>query len=328
MSSRRNFLKQGSTLGLAGIVAPSLLSSTEASANMIANKNTIETPYPQQSKWADGSRMVITLSMQFEAGGQPENAGSPFPQDMKSGFKDYPAETWYQYGYKEGIPRLLDLWDKYNYKVTSFMVGSAVEKHPQLAKEIVQRGHEAAAHGMDWKPVYDLPYADEKKFILDGVNAIKKATGVTPTGHNANWFRRGENTLKILQELGFNYHIDDVSRDEPFIIKVNNKDFAVVPYTLRCNDIVLVEGKNFSSDQFLNQLKMEFDQLYSESATKRRMMPISFHDRIGGSPQIVQAAKEFFNYVAKHKGVSFKRKDEIAEMTLADKTSIRDEAQK
>jgi len=27
------------------------------------------------------------------------------------------------------------------------MVGQAVEKHPELAKEIVQRGHEAAGHG-------------------------------------------------------------------------------------------------------------------------------------------------------------------------------------
>jgi hypothetical protein len=29
--------------------------------------------------------------------------------------------------------------------------------------------------------------------------------------------RNSPNTLEILQELGFLYHIDDVSRDEPFI---------------------------------------------------------------------------------------------------------------
>jgi hypothetical protein len=40
------------------------------------------------------------------------------------------------------------------------------------------------------------------------------------------------------------YHIDDVSRDEPFIAPVNGKDFVVVPYTLRNNDIVLIEGRN------------------------------------------------------------------------------------
>lgn len=81
---------------------------------------------------------------------------------MQKGFVDLPGETWYQYGYKEGIPRMLDNWDKFGIKVTSHMVGSAVLKNPALAKEIVERGHEAAAHGMDWTTEYSMPYEDEK----------------------------------------------------------------------------------------------------------------------------------------------------------------------
>jgi peptidoglycan/xylan/chitin deacetylase (PgdA/CDA1 family) len=243
---------------------------------------------------------------------------------MEKGYVDLPAATWYQYGYKEGIPRMLDNWDKLGIKVTSHMVGSAVLKNPQLAKEIIERGHEAAAHGMNWSSQYNLSYDAEKKFIQDGVDAIKKVTGATAIGYNANWLRRGENTLKILQELGFKYHIDDLSRDEPFIVQVNNKDFAVVPYTLRNNDILLIEGKNFSADQFFNQVKLEFDQLYAESEFKRRQMSISFHDRIGGTPQMVQVTKNLIEYMQQHKGVTFKRKDEIAEMTLNDRTSIRE----
>lgn len=141
-----------------------------------------------------------------------------------------------------------------------------------------------------------------------------------PVGYNANWLRRGENTLKILQELGFKYHIDDLSRDEPFVIQVNQKDFAVVPYTLRCNDILLIEGKNFSIDQFVSQVKAEFDQLYAEIEFKRRQLSISFHDRIGGTPQMVKATHDLVKYIQNHKGVSFKRKDEIAELALQDKT--------
>jgi hypothetical protein len=47
----------------------------------------------------------------------------------------------------EGVPRLLDLMDKHQVKLSSFMIGQAVEKAPDLAREIVRRGHEAAAHG-------------------------------------------------------------------------------------------------------------------------------------------------------------------------------------
>jgi peptidoglycan/xylan/chitin deacetylase (PgdA/CDA1 family) len=308
-------MKQGGLLGLAGLVGSSLTAS--AQENKTTNNN-------NTSKWADGSRLAISVSMQFEAGGQPDNAESPFPQNMQKGFIDLPGATWFQYGYKEGIPRMLDNWDKLGIKVTSHMVGSAVLKNPALAKEIVDRGHEAAAHGMNWATEYTMPYEQEKQFIKDGADAIKKVTGFTPVGYNANWLRRGENTLKILQELGFVYHIDDLSRDEPFIIPVNQKDFVVIPYTIRNNDIVLIEGKNFSTDQFLSQVKMDFDQLYAEAEFKRRQMSISFHDRIGGTPQMVKAATELIKYIQQHKGVSFKRKDEIARMAIADKTTIRE----
>lgn len=292
--------------------------------NNFLTDNEMDNLKNEKSKWGDGSRLVVSISMQFEAGGQPDNAESPFPQNLEKGYIDLPAATWYQYGYKEGIPRMLDNWDDLGIKVTSHMVGSAVLKNPQLAKEIVKRGHEVAAHGMNWSSQYNLSYDDEKKFIQDGVDVIKSITGATAVGYNANWLRRGEHTLKILQELGFKYHIDDLSRDEPFVIQVNNKDFAVVPYTLRNNDILLIEGKNFSVDQFFNQVKFEFEQLYAESEFKRRQLSISFHDRIGGTPQMVKATKDLIKYMQQHEGVVFKRKDEIATLTLNDKASIRE----
>jgi peptidoglycan/xylan/chitin deacetylase (PgdA/CDA1 family) len=314
MNNRRIFIKQAGLIGMA-----SVLPFNSLLANHKKNKMT-----DTKTRWSDGSRLVVSVSMQFEAGGQPANSESPFPQNLEKGFIDLPAATWYQYGYKEGIPRMLDNWDELGIKVTSHMVGTAVLKNPQLAKEIVARGHEAAAHGMNWSTQYNLSYEAEKKFIKDGADAIKNVTGATPVGYNANWLRRGENTLKILQELGFKYHIDDLSRDEPFLIQVNNKDFAVVPYTLRNNDILLIEGKNFSAEQFFNQVKLEFDQLYAESEFKRRQLSISFHDRIGGTPQMVKVAKDLIQYIQRHEGVSFKRKDEIATLALNDKTSIRE----
>jgi peptidoglycan/xylan/chitin deacetylase (PgdA/CDA1 family) len=318
MKDRRTFLKQASLVGLAGLLPTSTLLAGDLEANAQTHEGV------SAAKWADGSRLVVSVSMQFEAGGQPVNAESPFPQNMQKGFIDFPGDSWYQYGYKEGIPRMLDNWDKFGIKVTSHMVGSAVIKNADLAKEIVARGHEAAAHGMDWTTQYSMAYETEKKFIKDGAEAIKKVTGFEPVGYNANWLRRGTNTLEILQELGFKYHIDDLSRDEPFLLNVRGNDFAVVPYTIRCNDIVLIEGKNFSVDQFARQVILEFDQLYKESEKKRRQMSISFHDRIGGTPQMVVATAEIISYIQKHKGVSFKRKDEIARMAYEDKSIIRE----
>src|SRR3982074_1067863 len=77
---------------------------------------------------------------------QAPAAGSPFPP-LDPKYPDLPVGKWYEYGFKEGVPRLLDMWDRVGVKVTSHMVGQAVERHPELAKEIVDRGHEAAGPG-------------------------------------------------------------------------------------------------------------------------------------------------------------------------------------
>ena len=42
---------------------------------------------------------------------------------------------------------MLDLWDRHDVKVTSHMIGEAAKRHPQVAREIVARGHEASGHG-------------------------------------------------------------------------------------------------------------------------------------------------------------------------------------
>lgn len=296
-------------------------------AALSANAAADELPVPSSStgSWPDGSRLVISVSMQFEAGGEPETGfDSPFPPNLQPGFTDLPAKTWFQYGYKEGIPRLLDLWDKHSVKVTSHTIGEAARRNPALAKELISRGHEMAGHGLNWTPQYNMKYEDEKAFIKAGMDAIKEATGQTTVGYNCNWLRRSPNTLAILQELGFIYHIDDLSRDEPFLIPVKGKNFVVVPYTLRCNDIQLLEGRYFSSAQFGEQLKLEFDQLYAEGAHRKRQMSVSTHDRISGTPAQTRVLDEFLTYARQHTGVTFKRKDEIARWTLDDKNAIVD----
>ncbi|MCI0382359.1 MAG: polysaccharide deacetylase family protein [Chlamydiae bacterium] len=287
-----------------------------------------KSPYLTKSHWPNGMQLVISFSMQFEAGGQPEGADSPFSgAPLPKQYPDLPARTWFAYGVNEGIWRMLELWDRYGIKVTSHIVGEAARKYPDLARAIADRGHEIAAHGMRWDNQYDMSYENEKRFILEGVETVENITGKRSIGYNCNWLRRSKNTLKILQDLEFLYHIDDLCRDEPFVTLVRGKKFAVVPYTLRNNDIVVIEGRDFSAEQFLNQLKFEFDRLYLEGKKRRRMMSVSLHDRIGGTPAIVQIIDQFIKYAKKHKKVAFMRKEEVARIILNEKDAFIDETE-
>ena len=267
---------------------------------------------PTREFWPGGAHLAISISMQMEAGAQPELAPySPF-KEMDPERPNAAVTKWFEYGFKEGIPRLLDLWDRKKIKVTSHMVGKAVERNPQLVKEIVERGHEAAAHGQVWAPHWRMSTEEERASYQANIDAIERAAGVRPVGFNAFALRNSPRTLEILQSLGFIYYIDDISRDEPFSVQVGGKPFMVVPYTRRNNDIERFHRSSLSAQDFLSDLKDEFDVLYREGQGRRRLMSVSTHDRIAGQPAISRAIEGFIEYAQSHEKVVFMRKDEIA----------------
>jgi len=315
MTSRRELLKAGTMATLAGALPSSA---------------TFADSVPEQRKpaagtfWPDGIRMVISVSMQMEGGAQPSSgAESPMPK-IDSKYPDLPAGKWYDYGFKEGLPRLLEVFDRRKIKVTSHMVGAAVDLHPALAKEIVQRGQEASGHGQTWTAQFSMSPEEERLSYQQNIDSIERATGTRPVGFNAFWLRGTPQTLEILQSLGFIYHIDDVSRDEPFLVNVRDKPFAVVPYTLHMNDIVDYESRYFSTAMYADDLKAEFDALYAEAGTRRRMMSVSAHDRIAGRPSRARVLEQFITYAQSHTGVAFMRKDEIAHFALKSPLTMRE----
>ena len=192
----------------------------------------------------------------------------------------------YEYGIKEGIPRLLELWDAKGIKVTSHMVGQAVERHPQLARDIVRARSRGRGHGQTWTPQYSMTPEEERAGYIQSIATIEQATGTRPVGFNAFWLRGTPHTLEILQDLGFLYHIDDVSRT-PFTVAVRGRPFAVVPYTLRNNDIVRYDSPALTVGAYTAELKAEFDQLYQEAAVRKQddvdqhARPILRHARAG-----------------------------------------------
>src|ERR1700730_18557216 len=147
---RREFIKQTAISVLAAGAVSQSLQAKEFVMNKLSNSSaqlSSKGPF-----WPHGARMVICMSTQMEGGAQPASgAESPMPK-IDSQYPDLPASKWYDYGYKEGLPRLLEMFERRKVKVTSHMVGAAVDLHPALAKEIVERGHEASGHGQTSHP--------------------------------------------------------------------------------------------------------------------------------------------------------------------------------
>lgn len=269
--------------------------------------------------WPDDTRMVLTLSLMFEAGAEirPDSIYLGPLGPIEPGYRDIPGETYFEYGWMEAIPRLLDLFDKHEIKVTVFPVALAAQRNPHLITDMVARGHEIAAHGVTWIPQYKMSEEEERQFIHDSAEIVAGISGSRPLGWNCWGLRGTEKTLDLLQEEGFTYHIDEVSRDEPFVrVLASGKPFAVVPYTLHNNDLLCFEAQSFSSRMYLDQLKDEFDWLYVEAKTRRRMMPIACHDRTLGRPARMKVMDEFFTYALSHPGVKVMKRADIADIVI------------
>ena len=151
-----------------------------------------------------------------------------------------------------------------------------------LVRSFVAGGHSAGHLDFDavrgrrttrWSSQYPLSRDEEKQFLIEAREMVEAATGQRPVGYNCNWLRRGPNTLSLLQELGYLYHVDDVSR---------------------------------------------------EAGHRRRMMSVSAHDRISGTPQMVRVWEEFLRYAKSQLGVAFLRKDEIARYALHSPLTLRE----
>ena len=275
---------------------------------------------PAAPAWPNDARLAIALTMVVEAGGDPPPTLAA-PDGKK--YPDLFGETAVQYASREGIPRMLDMFDRRGIKVTSLLCGQSAQRFPALAKDTADRGHECAAHGKSHANQFQLSREDERAFIQGSLDMIMKATGQRATGYNCRQQARSVNTLSLLQELGFLYHVDDVSRDEPFIVPVDGKPFVVIPYTQHLTDFSFYNRGNGTVDSFSHELKMEFDALYAEAATRRRMMPITLHDSIA-RPGRVKAMEDFIAYAQSHSGVWFARCDAIANWAKTSPRTIKE----
>src|SRR6476661_4363058 len=79
----------------------------------------------------------------------------------------------------DGTPAILDALDAARVRATFFLVGQQVEANPELAREIVQRGHEVQAHCYDHTAHRLL--GDPAPDLWTTIETIFKATSVAPT---------------------------------------------------------------------------------------------------------------------------------------------------
>ncbi|TRW18040.1 polysaccharide deacetylase family protein [Glacieibacterium frigidum] len=259
---------------------------------------------PESIAWPNGARLALSLVVNVEEGSEMSVARGDRgmePVDelgvfVKSPIRNYGNESNYLYGIKAGAPRVVGLLRDLKVKASWTVAAMSLEEHPDLARAIVELGHEPVSHGWRWVHQFKMDEDAERAFIARAVTSIEATTGTRPYGWLSRYLHT-PNTRRLLIEAGFRYHMDDYSGDVPFWDRDTEpgRPIAIVPYQLDTNDMKMWTDPAYTPDAWLAYAIRSFDQLHREGG---QMMSLGLHLRIIGRPGRFWALEAFLDHVA------------------------------
>ena len=277
-------------------------------------------PNPDPIEWPNGARIAISLVVNYEEGaeyslldGDPaQETNSEVPSPVPSGERDLANESFFEYGSRVGVWRIMDILDEREVPATFFVCALALERNPHVGPEIVRRGHDILGHGYRWEESYKMDRETEREAMQKAIASIERTTGQRPLG----WYVRygpSVNTRElVVEEGGFVYDSNAYNDDLPYYVDVHGTKWLVVPYSLETNDTRFWRGGMNQPDDFYDTLRYSFDRLYREGATHPKMMSVGLHCRIIGRPSRAVALEKFIDYAKSHDDVWFARRIDIA----------------
>src|SRR5690625_1468272 len=106
----------------------------------------------------------------------------------------------------QGMPRLLDLYDKYQVNSVFFFTGAIAKSHPETVKAAHERGHEVACHGLshESKHAFDLlPLQDQIRHLREAKAILEDLSGDKVVSFRAPALRVNGDTALALAKTGF-----------------------------------------------------------------------------------------------------------------------------
>lgn len=157
-----------------------------------------------QLKLPEGKKIAVNLGTDFDA--QSLWLGKfnkPSPSFMSRG----------EFGAKVGVPRLLDRYGRYDIKTTWFTPGRTIDTFPEECELIAGQGHEFGHHGYFHENPTLIDAGTEEELIERAFETFRNRLGIRPTGYRSPYWDYSDNTLDIVEKMGFKYDSSLMGRD-------------------------------------------------------------------------------------------------------------------
>ena len=140
---------------------------------------------PPVIEWPGGARIAVSVVVNYEEGSEASlldgdaahESNNEVPSPVPAGQRDLFNESFFEYGSRVGVWRILNLLDKYDVKSTFFCCAVAFERNLEVARAVVERGHEVCGHGYRWEEYHSKTRDEEAEAIRKTVESLTETTG-------------------------------------------------------------------------------------------------------------------------------------------------------
>jgi peptidoglycan/xylan/chitin deacetylase (PgdA/CDA1 family) len=157
----------------------------------------------------------------------------------------------------DATPDLLDLLDKNSAKATFFVIGNLAEKHPDIVKDIFDRGHTVANHSYNHSKFSKLSLDEQLKEIEQTNEALFNITGEhckifrPPQGFisisllfalykkgicTINWSRDSDDCRYSSEEVIKNIENKPLCKDDIVLMHDDSRDAILITQNIFSND--------------------------------------------------------------------------------------------
>jgi peptidoglycan/xylan/chitin deacetylase (PgdA/CDA1 family) len=157
--------------------------------------------------------------------------------EANSEFDKPPIRSRGRFGPEVAVPRILDLFDRYDRRCTFYIPGRVMEDNPEIVGRIADAGHEIGHHGYEHINPATMTPDEEEAELKRGLDVFDDVVGERPDGYRSPAADLSDNTLELLAANGFVYESSLLDTDVPFFHTLDDGNrFVEIPFEWSLDD--------------------------------------------------------------------------------------------
>lgn len=261
-------------------------------------------------KWPD--ERICAVSLTFDLDGET----IPYMLDPPQATKRLALMSEFSYGPNVGMPHILDLLDLYEIKASFFSPARTLELHPDIAQEIVARGHDLGHHGFMHERPDGLSDEKEERVLKAGIDVIESITGGRPIGYRSPAWELKPSSPALLKRYGFQFDSSLMGYDIPYWVETAEGDLLELPVSWRNDDwpqfgfvSVPPVGNGINPPSIgLEVFTAEFEGLFARGA----LFNMTMHPFLAGRPSGIIVLERLIRHIRGFPRVWWAKLSEVA----------------